>query len=95
MYFAMIPKRSFLEDAVLVLGIGAGAIYGAKWLLGEQKFNEYKRQLKDAFTSGKKTPEDLPAVYDSAAAEEPDMGAQEEENILARIRRAYRDPEAK
>ena len=94
MYFAMIPKRSFLEDAVIVLGIGAGAVYGAKWLLGEQKFNEYKQQAKELFTGSRKASADLPTAFDNAATEEPDTGAREEENILERIRRAYRDKTA-
>ena len=88
MYFAMIPKRSFLEDAAVVAGIAVGALYGAKWLLGEQKYNEYKATLKNkVFNTG----------AEEFEAQGPDTGvgiddefgkAQEEENILERIRRA-------
>ncbi len=88
MYFAMIPKRSFLESAAMAAGTGLAVIYGAKLLLGDEKFNDYKEQLKSA-------------VFNSSArdfsAQGPDTGvgigdedakAAEEENILERIRKA-------
>lgn len=88
MYFAMIPKRSFLESAAIAVGVGAGLIYGAKWLVGEEKFNEYTSQLKEKiFNSG------APGF----TAQGPDTGvgigdedakAREEENIVDRIRKA-------
>ena len=88
MYFAMIPKRSFLESAAIAVGVGAGLVFGAKWLVGEEKFNEYTGQLKNKiFNTG--------AQEFSAQGPDTGMGigdddvqAKEEENILERIRKA-------
>lgn len=90
MYFAMIPKRSFLESALITVGVGAGLLYGTKFLIGEQKFNEYKDQLKEkVFNSG------APSFH--AEAQGPDTGfgigdedahAKDEDTILERIRKA-------
>lgn len=88
MYFAMIPKRSFLEDAAIVAGLGAGLIYGAKWLLGEQKFGEYKQQLKDRIFGGTKTEFNAQGPDTGSVIGGEGVKAQEEENILERIRRA-------
>ena len=88
MYFAMIPKRSALEDAAIIAGVAAGVLYGAKWLLGEDKYNEYKAKVKDkVFNSS----------ADEFSAQGPDTGvgigdddasARTEETILDRIRKA-------
>lgn len=88
MYFAMIPKRSFLESAAIAVGVGAGLIYGAKWLVGEEKFNEYTGQLKNkVFNTGAQEfssqgPDTGMGIGDD------DVQAKEEENILERIRKA-------
>ena len=91
MYFAMIPKRSFLEDAAIAVGVGAGLLYGAKWLLGDEAFNAYKDKLKSQiYNVGA-------AASDTASPQGPDTGmgigdddakAREEETIVERIRRA-------
>ena len=90
MYFAMIPKRSFLEDAAIVAGLGAGLIYGAKWLLGEQKFGEYKQQVKEKVFGASKTQFDAQGPDTGVGIGDEDARAQEEENILERIRSAAR-----
>jgi len=88
MYFAMIPKRSFLENAVVVAGATVGALYGAKWLLGEDKYNEYKTKLKNKVFN---------SAEDTYTAQGPDTGvgivdddasSRAEETILERIRKA-------
>lgn len=88
MYFAMIPKRSFLESAAIAVGATLGALYGAKWLLGEEKYNEYKETLKaKVFNTGAADFE--PQGPDTGVGIDDEFGkAQEEENILERIRRA-------
>ena len=50
MYFAMIPKRSFLEDALVVLGVGAGIVLGSKYVLGDEKYTEYVGKAKNFVT---------------------------------------------
>jgi len=88
MYFAMIPKRSFVENAAIITGAALGALYGAKWLLGVEKYNEYKSKVKHK-------------VFNSSAEDftpqGPDTGVgigddetplQTEATILERIRRA-------
>ena len=89
MYFAMIPKRSALEDIAVAAGVAAGVVYGAKILLGDEKFNEYKEKLKSAVFGG--------GTAEAPAAQGPDTGlsiidddlkAKEEESIVERIRRA-------
>ena len=87
MYFAMIPKRGFLESAVITVGVGAGLVYGAKLLLGDEKFNEYKDKARDVvFNSGAK---EFDSRTEPAAQEFDDVtGANEEDDIVARIRKA-------
>lgn len=94
MYFAMIPKRSFLESAVIAAGVGAGIVYGAKFLLGEEKYGSYKAQLKDLVFNSK-APKFTSEDEGKAMGPDTGMGigdddekAQEEENILSRIRAA-------
>ena len=88
MYFAMIPKRSFLESAAIAVGVGAGLIFGTKWLVGDEKFNEYTDQLKSKiFNSGAQEfssqgPDTGMGIGDD------DVQAKEEENVLERIRKA-------
>jgi len=88
MYFAMIPKRSFLESAAIATGAALGAVYGAKWLLGDEKYNEYKSKVKSKVFHS-----------DTAdfAAQGPDTGVgiadddaplQTEKTIVERIRKA-------
>lgn len=89
MYFAMIPKRSFLESAFMAAAVGAGLIYGARKLLGDEKFNEYKAQLKKSIVnSGSK---DFDADYDSgddSFTSDSIPNENTEEAILERIRKA-------
>ena len=89
MYFAMIPKRSALEDIAVAASVAVGVVYGAKMLLGDEKFNEYKEKLKSAVFGG--------GTVAAPAAQGPDTGlaimdddlkAKEEESIVERIRRA-------
>ena len=96
MYFAMIPKRSFLESAVIAAGVGAGIVYGAKFLLGEDQYSKYKAKLKDLVFNSK-TPEFKSSSVETEGGMGPDTGvgidediakAHEEEGILARIRAA-------
>ena len=87
MYFAMIPKRSFLEDAAIAVGVGAGLIYGAKWLLGDEAFNEYKDKLKSRiYSTLPKTETQGPDT--GMGIGDDDAKVREEENIVERIRRA-------
>ena len=88
MYFAMIPKRSALEDAAIIAGLTAGALYGAKWLLGEEKYNEYKSSLKSKVF--KNTASDFTAQGPDTGVgiADDDAAARDEESILARIRKA-------
>ena len=96
MYFAMIPKKSFLESALTLVGVGAGVVYGAKFLLGEEKFGQVKQQVKDTLYNGKQKV--LGGASDNSVTHQgPDTGvdpvdddlrAAEEETILERIRKA-------
>ena len=88
MYFAMIPKRSLLEEAAIVAGVVAGVYYGAKTLLGEEKVKGLLTQAKDLVIGGKDRA--LGAVSSAETVEEPDLGAAEEESIVERLRRAYK-----
>ena len=90
MYFAMIPKRSFLESALITVGVGAGLIYGTKFLSGDQKFNEYKGLLKEKLLNS-----GAPAFSTEAQGPDTGMGigdedahAKDENTILERIRKA-------
>lgn len=92
MYFAMIPKRSAFESLATMVGVGVGVVYGAKWLLGEEKFNEYKAALKDMVLTGSS-----PDIAVQQQGQGPDTGvgiadddakAREEASIVERIRRA-------
>ena len=96
MYFAMIPKRSFLESAVIALGVGAGVVYGAKFLLGEEQYSKYKAKLKDIIFNSN-VPEFKTSSVETVGGMGPDTGvgidediskAHEEDSILARIRAA-------
>lgn len=89
MYFAMIPKQNVLEDVAMAALVSAGVIYGAKLLLGEEKFNEYKEQIKSKIFGGSS------AIVPSAQGPDTgtgigdeDLKAKEEESIIERIRRA-------
>jgi len=88
MYFAMIPKRSFLENAAVTAGAVLGALYGAKFLLGDEKYNEYKEKVKNkVFNSGAA---ELPtqASDTGVGIADVDSAARSEETILERIRQA-------
>lgn len=87
MYFAMIPKRSLLEEAAIVAGVVAGVYYGAKALLGEEKVRSLLTQAKDLVIGGRDKA--LGAAQGGENPEEPDMGAAEEASIVERLRRAY------
>lgn len=88
MYFAMIPKRSFVESAAIAVGVGAGLIYGAKWLVGDEKFNEYTSLLKNKIFNSN-APEFTAQGPDTGVGiGDEDARAKEEENILERIRKA-------
>ena len=87
MYFAMIPKRSFLESAAIAVGVGAGLLYGAKYILGEEKFNEYKSGIKSRVFNASPAPEHQGPDTGMGIGDD-DSKAREEENILERIRRA-------
>ena len=91
MYFAMIPKRSFLESAAIAVGVGAGLIYGAQRLLGKEQFDSAVRSLKNrVFDSGAKE-FDAPPVPESGEnvfAAEDEARARDEQALLERIRRA-------
>ena len=88
MYFAMIPKRSFLENAVIATGAALGALYGAKWLLGDEKYNEYKTRVKNKVF--KSSAEDFTAQGPDTGVgiADDDASARTEETILERIRKA-------
>lgn len=89
MYFAMIPKRSALETLLIAAGVGAGLIYGSKKLLGEEKFNEYKAQLKNKlYAAGAKEFDPVEETAAQAEEAEADAAASRESAILERIKRA-------
>lgn len=88
MYFAMIPKRSFLESAAIAVGVGAGLIYGTKLFLGEDKYNEYKGQLKDKIFNHNAPEFSSQGPDTGVGIGDEDAQAREEENIIERIRKA-------
>lgn len=88
MYFAMIPKRSFLESAAIAAGIGAGLIYGAQRLLGKEQFDSAVRSLKSrVFDSGAKEFDAAQSAENVFAAED-EASVRNEQALLERIRRA-------
>lgn len=90
MYFAMIPKRSFLESAAITVGVGAGLLYGCKKLLGDEQYNKYKAQLKSKILdSGTGSGEfDKPAETADNFEAEDAAAVKNEEDIVDRIRKA-------
>ena len=67
MYFAMIPKGSFLRNALALTALGVGGWYGYKYLTGDKKLDGFTTKVKDVLF---------------------DKEAQEEEDLVTRIRRA-------
>ena len=91
MYFAMIPQKSVLEQLVVTAGVAVGVVYGAKKLLGEDKFNSYKAKLKNAVTNAGVKEDDFSEVVvgdDFTVSEVETPSEQKQEDILDRIRRA-------
>ena len=88
MYFAMIPKRSFLENAAIAAGAALGALYGAKWLLGDEKYNEYKTKVKNKVFSSSAAEPTAQGPDTGIGIGDDDASARAEETILERIRKA-------
>lgn len=93
MYFAMIPKKSFLEEAATAAVVILAARYGAKKLLGEEKYSEYVDKAKD-FILGNTKKEFAGKAGADGVFDEDDVNAfasagdKDEEDILERIKKA-------
>ena len=88
MYFAMIPKRSFLESAAIAVGVGAGLVYGAQRLLGKDRFDSAVHSLKNQiFNSGAQEFDSADGDENVFAAED-EASVRDEQALLERIRRA-------
>lgn len=91
MYFAMIPQKSALEQIVVTAGVAAGVIFGAKKLLGEEKFNAYKDKIKDTITNAGVKEDNFSETIvgdDFTVEEVGEPTEKKQEDILERIRRA-------
>ena len=95
MYFAMIPKKSFLEEVLTVAAVAVGVNYGAKALLGEEKYNEYLGKAKDMIlgTNTKKAVSDKASdetaeFFEDDFVEEASEGDKSEDDILEKIKKA-------
>ena len=93
MYFAMIPKKSATEEILTAVVVILAARYGAKKLLGEEKYSEYVEKAKDFILGNTKKDFAAKAPADGVF-EEDDVNAfasegdKQEEDILQRIKKA-------
>ena len=74
MYFAMIPKKGFLEQAVTIAAVGLGGFFAYKYLSDKQEFEELTTKVKSTlFDKKAQDEEDLVTRIRNAAKKGVDI----------------------